>query len=452
MTPPTADRGRGERLAPAQAFAPALDAILQHALRPVAAGLAILYLLLAASRFAALRGATWRRPDAATILTVEQILVAAGMLAIAWALPRTPARRAHVFLFVMAVAIAIDSALHMYLIDRTSESITFVLAILGLAFVSTSLRWHTATLATLLAAWVVGVAIAISSPMAIVDEMGMFVLIAAALSVILFAARRGTLLRLEGLRQEANDLNENLMRANRELDAFAHRISHDLNTPLTTLKLQLHILKGDGGQPRPELVKIERATQTMQELVSDLLWLSRADSRPLRLAEVDVTLMARQIVATLEAAHPDRRVLTLIDDDIRVHADAGLLRIVLLNLLQNAWKFTSRERSPVVEVQRVGRPQCTDGFRVRDNGAGFRPSEAGRIFEAFQRLHSTKQFPGSGIGLATVHRIIERHGGTITASAQPNRGAAFTVTLPRPGDDRAQSGAASSPGQEEASS
>ncbi len=398
----------------------------------------MLYALLAATRHAALAGAVWRRSDAAIILTLEQLMIAVLLLATARAAHQGPAHRAHAYLFAIAAAISLDSALHMYLVDRASESITFILAILGLAFLSTSVRWHIATLVFLLAAWATGITLGVTPTATAMEQMGTFVLIATALSMILFGARRATLLRLERLRREAQDLNDDLVRANRELDAFANRVSHDLNTPLTTLKLQVHLLKREG-EGRPEVLKIERATRTMQDLVSDLLWLSRADRRPLRLTDVDVTFMARHIIATLEAAHPDHRVLALVDDDIRLRADPGLLRIVLLNLLQNAWKFTGKSHNPEVEVQRVGRPGRTEGFRVRDNGTGFDPANASRIFEAFQRLHPANEFPGSGIGLATVQRIVERHGGTITASAEPGRGAVFTVLLPE-GDEGQQQG------------
>ncbi len=411
----------------------ALDAILQQALRPVAVGLALLYAVLAAVRGPALGDVPLRRDDAILWLTLQQALIVVALVGLYYALPRTPAKWSHRYLAGIATMIASDSVLHMYLVDEVTESITFLFAILGLSFLSTSLRWHLGTTTFLVAAWVLGITIGLTPTRVAVQEMGMAVFIGTSLSIILFFARRSTLVRLEGLRLETQRLNENLRHANRELDAFAYRVSHDLNTPLTTLKLQLHLAKGntEGAVPST-LVKMENATRIMQDLVTDLLWLSRAESQPLRLGEVNISLLARHIVATLEAAHPDRNVLTLIDDDIIVEGDAGLLRVVLLNLLQNAWKFTAGRRNAVVEVQRLGPAGAAraTGFRVRDNGAGFDPREASRMFQAFQRLDNAKKVPGTGLGLATVARIIERHGGSITATGIVDQGATFTVTLP----------------------
>jgi light-regulated signal transduction histidine kinase (bacteriophytochrome) len=166
----------------------------------------------------------------------------------------------------------------------------------------------------------------------------------------------------------------------------------------------------------------------MAELIEDLLNLSRITRRDMRKAPLDLTALARSIAEELQAAEPKRRVTFLIQDHMKAEGDRGLLRIALENLLGNAWKFTSKRPKAIIEFGRVeqeGKPT----YFVRDNGAGFDMAYADKLFGAFQRLHSMSEFEGTGIGLATVQRIIHRHGGEVWAEAGVEKGATFYFTL-----------------------
>jgi light-regulated signal transduction histidine kinase (bacteriophytochrome) len=176
------------------------------------------------------------------------------------------------------------------------------------------------------------------------------------------------------------------------------------------------------------LERIRANAQKMAELIDSLLTLSRvtrADISPVRL---DLSALARQIVASLRAADPKRNVECEIADGMQAEGDAKLLEVALQNLLQNAWKFTSKRDSAHIEVN-VKPLAGTNVCYVRDNGAGFDMKYASKLFLAFQRLHDVQQFEGTGIGLATVQRIIKRHGGRIWAEGQPGHGACFYFTL-----------------------
>jgi light-regulated signal transduction histidine kinase (bacteriophytochrome) len=167
----------------------------------------------------------------------------------------------------------------------------------------------------------------------------------------------------------------------------------------------------------------------MEELVEALLKLSRYTRDYMTFEPVDLSDMAREIVAEFSKSEPERKVAVSIQEGLRAMGDARLLRVVLENLLGNAWKFTGRVEEGVIEVgreEREGRPV----YFVRDNGAGFDMAYADKLFSAFRRLHGSDEFEGTGIGLATVRRIIHRHGGDVWADAAPNRGASFSFTLP----------------------
>jgi light-regulated signal transduction histidine kinase (bacteriophytochrome) len=165
----------------------------------------------------------------------------------------------------------------------------------------------------------------------------------------------------------------------------------------------------------------------MAHLIEDLLGLSRITRAPLRRESVNVTAMGRQILAELREREPQRRVESIVAEDLVATADARLLAVVLENLLGNAWKFTAKQPAARIEVGWDVR----DGgaFFVRDNGAGFDSQYAAKLFTPFQRLHADTEFEGTGIGLATVQRIVARHGGRIWAEASPGHGAAFFFTL-----------------------
>ena len=243
-------------------------------------------------------------------------------------------------------------------------------------------------------------------------------------------ARVQTHLSLARLRREsASDLE----RANRELEAFSYSVSHDLRGPLRAIdgfsKALLTDCAGDlDEQGRHYLERVRSGTQRMGQLIDDLLSLSRITRGSLRRDRVEMSEMARRILAELAGRQPERRAESTVSDDLVARADPRLLAILLENLLGNAWKFTSEQ--PVARIE-IGREEHEDGsvFFVRDNGAGFDMEYAKKLFAPFQRLHSEAEFEGTGIGLATVHRIVTRHGGRIWAQAAPGRGATFYFTL-----------------------
>jgi PAS domain S-box-containing protein len=222
--------------------------------------------------------------------------------------------------------------------------------------------------------------------------------------------------------------------ANQELESFSYSVSHDLRAPLRAIDgFSRALLEDCAGQldatGRNYLDRIGRACERMARLIDDLLELSRTTRAPINLGTVDVSRLAEQVVAELRAAEPDRAVEIRIARDLSARADPVLLRVVVQNLVGNAWKFTRNQAAPEIEV---GMEEGADGqqiFFVRDNGAGFDMQYAGKLFGPFQRLHSENEFPGTGIGLATVARIVGRHGGRVWAEGQPGRGATIRFTL-----------------------
>jgi signal transduction histidine kinase len=225
-----------------------------------------------------------------------------------------------------------------------------------------------------------------------------------------------------------------LERANEELAAFSYSVSHDLRAPLRSIDGFSQALLEDCGDTLDDtgkryLARVRGAAQRMGELIDDLLELSRVTRAELRIAHVDVTALVRSIVGDLAGRHGERPVEVAVQDGMAVAADGRLLRVALENLLGNAWKFTASSSSPRVEVVAQRRGEALE-ITVRDNGAGFDPSYASKLFRPFQRLHAATEFPGTGIGLATVARIVTRHGGSVRAEGEIDRGAAFSVMLP----------------------
>lgn len=222
--------------------------------------------------------------------------------------------------------------------------------------------------------------------------------------------------------------------ANAELDAFAYSVSHDLRAPLRSIDGFSQAVLEDyadrlDAQGVDYLRRVRAATQRMAALIDDLLNLARVSRSPMTIGAVDVSALAADLAAELVNGDAARRVELVIAPGLVARADAGLMRVVLQNLLGNAWKFTSRRPDARIEVGSVS----VDGERayyVRDNGAGFDMAYAANLFGAFQRLHGTAEFPGTGVGLATVQRIIHRHGGRVWAEAVIDRGATFYFTLP----------------------
>lgn len=225
--------------------------------------------------------------------------------------------------------------------------------------------------------------------------------------------------------------------ANQELEAFCSSVSHDLRAPLRAIDGFSQALVEDFAEGIPEegrryLSRIRVSAQRMSDLIEDLLNLSQVSRAKLAIQPVDVGDIARQVVADLRLRDPDRVVDVSIWEGMQADADPGLLRAALENLVGNAWKFSSRADKPRIEIG-VLRDREQSTFYVRDNGAGFDMAFKDKLFGTFQRLHSASDFPGTGVGLATVQRIIHRHGGRIWADAQVGKGAVFYFTLA--GDD-----------------
>ena len=221
--------------------------------------------------------------------------------------------------------------------------------------------------------------------------------------------------------------------ANRELEAFSYSVSHDLRAPLRTMDGFSQALLEDyadrlDAPARDFLDRIRAASQRMARLIDDLLGLSRVTRTEIQLADVNLSALAAQVAGDLQKAEPARQVTWTIAPGLVARADPGLARVVLQNLLGNAWKFTAQRSQAHVEfgaTSRNGHP----AYFVRDDGAGFNMTYANKLFGAFQRLHGNTEFPGTGIGLATVQRIIHRHGGEVWAEGAVGQGATFYFTL-----------------------
>ena len=221
--------------------------------------------------------------------------------------------------------------------------------------------------------------------------------------------------------------------ANRELETFSYSVSHDLRAPLrhirgySALLLELNEGKLDADSVA-YLKKIEAASARMSLLIGDLLALSQVSRQELNMRVVDLSALAMEVIDTLVQAHPQRQVRATVSPQMRVHGDPALIRIVLENLLGNAWKFTARAIEAEIEIGLEVR-EGESVYFVRDNGAGFDMKQAHLLFEPFKRLHRSTEFEGSGIGLSIVQRIVARHGGRIWADARVGEGATFYFSL-----------------------
>ncbi len=241
----------------------------------------------------------------------------------------------------------------------------------------------------------------------------------------------------ERVRSRTHALDE----SNKELEAFCYSVSHDLRSPLRGIDGFSAALLEDLGDKLDatsvsHLHRIRAASQRMGTLIDDLLSLSRVSRSELAMKPVNLSALAATVVAELRAGHPDRVVEVVIADGLEAVGDARLLRQVLDNLIGNAWKFSSKRPDARIEI---GAQPGAGGleFYVKDNGAGFDPAFVDRLFGVFQRLHSMTEFPGTGVGLAIVERVIRRHGGRIQADAAVGHGATFRFTLPAVPHERA---------------
>jgi PAS domain S-box-containing protein len=224
-----------------------------------------------------------------------------------------------------------------------------------------------------------------------------------------------------------------LENSNRELEAFSYSVSHDLRAPLRAIDGFAHIIEEDYGQfigpaGQAYLTRIRKATHRMALLIDDLIELARLTRQPLHRQQVDVSELVTQILDELRAEAPERQVELRLTPGLTADADRALLRAVFDNLLRNAWKFTARAAHPQISVSAEERDGKT-AYCVADNGVGFDMAFANKLFRPFHRLHDPAEFAGTGIGLATVERIIQRHGGSVWAESAPGEGAAFFFTL-----------------------
>lgn len=221
--------------------------------------------------------------------------------------------------------------------------------------------------------------------------------------------------------------------ANRELEAFSYSVSHDLRAPLRSIDgFSLALLEDYhdrlDDQGRDYLKRVRSSTQRMSQLIDDLLRLSRLTRSQLSIASVDLTALARKVILDLTESQPERQLTVTIEPGIVAEGDAQLLAVVLENLLGNAWKFTEKTADAHIEFGTtiVGGRRA---FFVRDNGAGFDMAYAEKLFATFQRLHREDEFPGTGIGLSLVQRVVHRLGGKVWGKGRVGQGAAFYFTL-----------------------
>ena len=239
------------------------------------------------------------------------------------------------------------------------------------------------------------------------------------------------------LEERVEERTAQLLAVNKELEAFSYSVSHDLRAPLRHINGFSQALLDDYADRLDEtgsglLKEICGASREMSQMIDDVLKLARVSRGEMTVEPVDLSEMAERIVADLRRHHPDRDVEVRIEPGVSVSGDKRLLQFVLTNLLGNAWKFTSGKPSAVIEFrsEHEGKERV---LSVKDNGAGFDMRYADKLFGAFQRLHNADEFEGTGIGLATVKRIVERHGGRVWAEAKPDEGATFYFTLPERG-------------------
>jgi light-regulated signal transduction histidine kinase (bacteriophytochrome) len=233
---------------------------------------------------------------------------------------------------------------------------------------------------------------------------------------------------------EVNQRNTELEVLNKELEAFSYSVAHDLRSPLITIDGFAQVLLENLTETlddtnKKHLERITTAVRRMHRLINDLLGLSKIVRAPMSSTTVDLACIAWEVAHGLQEGFPARAADFVVAEDLAVQGDYGLMRVVLENLFSNAWKFTAGREKTQIELGKGTDPCGHTVYFIRDNGAGFDPRYASKLFSPFQRLHPESKFPGTGIGLATVQRIIHRHGGQIWAESAVDRGATFYFTL-----------------------
>lgn len=257
----------------------------------------------------------------------------------------------------------------------------------------------------------------------------------------LLAELRTEVIERQQAEQQAREISQGLQQAvielkavNQEMEAFSYSVSHDLRAPLRSIDGFSQALIEDCAEHldttgQDYLQRIRAATQRMGQLIDDLLALSRVTRSDMHKQPVNLSQLAHRVVTDLQKASPERRVMVEIQADLRTQGDVPLLKVVLDNLLNNAWKFTAKQSQAEIEFGTINQDNGLRAYFVRDNGAGFDMTFTDKLFNPFQRLHGMNEFPGNGIGLATVKRIVHRHGGHIWAEGRLNQGATFYFTL-----------------------
>jgi len=239
------------------------------------------------------------------------------------------------------------------------------------------------------------------------------------------------------LEQRVIERTAELEAANKELEAFSYSVSHDLRAPLRSIDGFSQALLEDYGdkldaQGQSDLRRVRAASQRMAQLIDDMLGLARVTRDEMRREDLDLSDLVRAISAEIQTAHPDRQMDFAIAKSAKANGDVRLLGIVLENLLRNAWKFTGKRPHGKIEFG-IDPNNGTPVYFIRDNGAGFDMTYSSKLFGVFQRLHDMTEFKGTGIGLATVQRIIRRHGGRVWAEGKVEEGATFYFTLSQSG-------------------
>lgn len=235
------------------------------------------------------------------------------------------------------------------------------------------------------------------------------------------------------LDERVQERTAQLEAANREMESFSYSVSHDLRAPLRSIDGFSKALLDDyadklDAEGRDHLKRVRKASQRMGQLIDDILKLSRLTRGEMLIEQVDLSALVREVIKPLMDADPGRKVKMHVQDGVVARGDRKMLRVVLDNLIGNAWKYSGKQ--PLAWIT-FGKAPSSGGtaYFVKDNGAGFDMAYSQKLFTPFQRLHSEKDFPGTGIGLATVQRIIHRHGGKVWVESEPGKGATFFFTL-----------------------